>query len=137
MEKLQLKHYYSNIGCGVIYENTYYRLDGVVRLSNGKIQLICYDILHGAYGIKLPSEKCLLVLLPLSDLTKEIEHNGEKFVPMDILYNEFSQYDCFEFDNINVLNNPYNQIQNLLEWHFDVYGLIEQGLAIDINTLNK
>ena len=25
----------------------------------------------------------------------------------------------------------------LLEWHFDVFSLIEQGLAIDINTLNE
>lgn len=26
--------------------------------------------------------------------------------------------------------------QKLLEWHFDIYGLIPEGLAIDVNTLN-
>jgi len=26
--------------------------------------------------------------------------------------------------------------EKLFEWHFDIYGLIEQGLAIDINTLD-
>lgn len=35
----------------------------------------------------------------------------------------------------NPLGMPYIVIQKLLEWHFDVFGLIEKGLAIDINTL--
>lgn len=30
-----------------------------------------------------------------------------------------------------------DMFQKLFEWHFDVFGLIEKGLAIDINTLNK
>ncbi len=30
----------------------------------------------------------------------------------------------------------YQEMCKLLEWHFDVFGLIEKGLAIDINTLN-
>jgi len=28
-------------------------------------------------------------------------------------------------------------IERLLEWHFDVFGLIPEGLAIDINTINS
>lgn len=31
----------------------------------------------------------------------------------------------------------YDVIQRLFEWHFDVFGLIEKGLAIDINTLDN
>jgi hypothetical protein len=27
--------------------------------------------------------------------------------------------------------------QMLLKWHFDVFGLIEHGIAIDINEINK
>ena len=30
---------------------------------------------------------------------------------------------------------PYAIVSKLLEWHFDIDGLIEKGLAIDINTL--
>ena len=30
-----------------------------------------------------------------------------------------------------------DQWQKLFEWHFDVFGLIDAGLAIDINTLEK
>lgn len=37
----------------------------------------------------------------------------------------------------NYLDLKVNDYNVLLENHFDVFGLIEQGLAIDINTLNK
>lgn len=87
------------------------------------------------------------ILRPISDLTKEIEVNGEKFVPYKKLDWGYCNGDA-EFGNvvycaygespktaINVLDyiNDYFQ---LLQWHFDVFGLIEQGLAIDINNLN-
>lgn len=32
------------------------------------------------------------------------------------------------------LNMPYVIVQKLFEWHFDVFGLIEKGLAIDIGN---
>jgi hypothetical protein len=39
-------------------------------------------------------------------------------------------------DDIRWLNHcDYILIQHLFEWHFDVFGLIEKGLAIDINTI--
>ena len=31
--------------------------------------------------------------------------------------------------------NQYKIYQKLFEWHFDVFGLIKEGLAIDINTI--
>jgi len=30
-----------------------------------------------------------------------------------------------------------HQFEKLISWHFDVFGLIEKGLAIDINTLKE
>lgn len=101
-------------------------------------------------------------LRPLSQLTQEIEHNGERFVPAykinhfkkstglypkgvyptitglcDRHINEDlttygggsweggleSDIDTFQF---------YKLYQKLIEWHFDVFGLIEQGLALPI-----
>ena len=119
-----------------------------LRFDNGRDYEKDYliGIRANDYNVKMPQggdggyfrlEKIKPILRPLSDLTKKIDHNGEILVPMDILCNEFRQYDCFEFDNVNILNNPYNQIQKLLEWHFDIYGLIENNLAIDINTLEE
>lgn len=83
-------------------------------------------------------EDIKLILRPLSDLTKEIEHNGEKFVPIDYFLGEDSDlvYNaCLIHNDFSYL--PYNLVQLLLEWHFDIFALIEKGLAIDINTLNK
>jgi len=70
------------------------------------------------------------ILRPLSDLTKEIEVNGEKFVPSDLL-NINQNFLNKDF----VLACPFFVVQKLLEWYFDIYGLIEKNLAIDINTL--
>lgn len=106
------------------------------------------------------------ILRPLSDLTKEIEVNGEKFVPLMVLFGgeTYRKYDftigivekpiigkyidisvkglgdhCITFGLKNPLNNnlTYHNWSLLLEWHFDIFGLIPDGLAVDINTLEK
>jgi hypothetical protein len=107
------------------------------------------------------------LLRPLSDLTKEIEVNGEKFVPivkLGVLYfpkseienggvlieelvykdNEFKNYfQDYNYigDNVNLYykNIGYSESvkiqQQLFQWHFDVFGLIEKGLAINLNSI--
>ncbi|AGO49108.1 hypothetical protein Phi13:1_gp097 [Cellulophaga phage phi13:1] len=77
------------------------------------------------------------ILRPLSDLTKEIEIDDEYYVISE-------EYHYLRFDEISnykggsdVLRFIQAREQDiLLEWHFDIFGLIEKGLAIDINTLN-
>lgn len=75
------------------------------------------------------------ILRPLSDLTKEIEHNGEKFTPSEKV--KVIQ----DFENIDIMIKSgiilFCDIQQLIEWHFDIFGLIDAGLAIDINTLTN
>ena len=105
------------------------------------------------------------ILRPLSDLTKEIEVNGEKFVPIERLFEleypankggKYHSYYYFKETNYTICSHygsiydmrvytnselifkqKYWIAQKLFEWHFDVFGLIEAGLAIDINTLNN
>jgi len=127
----------------------------------------------GSINHMLTSDRYRLVLRPLSDFTKEIEVNGERFVPIIELFqlidggsytedrvliknekglfvisNSISQlsfnskenyfdYKTFDFDGED-WQPSFNQLElfnKLFEWHFDVFGLIEAGLAIDINTL--
>jgi len=88
------------------------------------------------------------ILRPLSDLTKEIEHNGNKFVPIDELNKMDTRYIDYEQlsdvwlmgtnrdGEINI-NSAYHRRDKLFEWHFDIFRLIPEGLAIDINTLKK
>lgn len=105
------------------------------------------------------------ILRPLSDLTEEIEHNGETFVPGLMLVDpdkkEWDKMKCEFYNSFpkipthnkwiqvyhsdlgqvisinpkNVSHLPYNVFYRLFEWHFDVFGLIEAGAAIDKNTL--
>jgi len=77
------------------------------------------------------------ILRPLSDLTKEIKHNGEKFVPYIKANWSKRECDMYILGQKNINQAPYWFTEKLLEWHFDIFGLIEAGLAIDINTLEK
>lgn len=93
--------------------------------------------------------------VPIIKLTK-IAH-GYRFIEHVIVSDNFMNVDYFKYGEhfkfsisqglkfINIYNNSENKyipisnlsklLQKLHEWHFDIYGLIEKGLAIDINTL--
>lgn len=95
------------------------------------------------------------ILHPLSDLTKPIEHKGEKFVPilklalypamelMGVGYEKKSYYAGFKYgEDIIRFTIPsdansmdFFTVQKLIEWHFDVADLISKNEAIDVNTL--
>ena len=92
----------------------------------------CYSFI--AYNIKP-------LLRPLSSLTEEIEHNGERFVPKDKIHN-YTKVD--ENGTLYVLvdgtqwqSNPlrwgYETVNWLISLHFDVFGLIDRGLALPID----
>lgn len=68
------------------------------------------------------------ILRPLSDLTKD--QNGTTV--LDII-----EYKTIEIATIDINNQTLTawKWNELMAWHFDVFGLIEKGLGIDINTL--
>ncbi len=87
------------------------------------------------------------LLRPLSSLTKEIKVNGERFVPiyklgevaMQKLPEGFTDERlAMEWVSISIYMHyeewQYWLMQQLLEWHFDVFGLIERSLAIEITA---
>ena len=87
------------------------------------------------------------ILRQLSDLTKPIEHNGEKFVPIvkikelfidgteDVLSQSIEAIEYFIENNFfsRIEYLPFILIQKLIEWHFAV-GL-DKTDYIDVNTL--
>jgi len=102
------------------------------------------------YNTLIDNQEWKPILINLSDLTKEIEVNGEKFKPlerltqimgvegMNVLRSDLSIKVLYSKQFIDMDFTSYlGAIQKLFEWHFDVFGLIEKGLAIDMNTLNK
>jgi hypothetical protein len=172
MKKLELKHLsaYLPYGLkGMSKNETVFLLSTYPTMGGGIENRTIETFLNDGYKP---------ILRPLSDLTKEIEHNGEKFVPIfeigkllgfdyltpiEIDENEIQYgWDSIGMDdsqgyvfgysnqlktfgvwydeqegNPIYLSGGYDEIQKLLEWHFDIFGLIEAGLAIDINTLEK
>lgn len=127
MEKLELKHIQSyklgKNGVKVLADDSIWYISAI-HFDDDVIVELRNDLNVGGYDYKL--EDIQLILHPL-DLTKEIEHNGEKFVPRDKFYGNPLDF--------KIRENSYDVVQKLLEWHFDIYNLIEKDLAIDINTL--
>jgi len=153
-----------------IYVNTKVELiliDTTVNASEGASIALYHHIGRSMHYCGLTSFKP--ILRPLSDLTREIEHNGGKFMPIvelakigipykidAVLFTEVIEdtyalhYESkdeeyvFGFDKDGFYHkcvmplhalNQLQLFQKLYEWHFDIHGLIEQGDAIDINTL--
>ena len=96
----------------------------------------------------LPISRILPILRPLSNLTKEIEHKGENFVPI-VEINKRNEYihavngrigiglpiiGYRDVDDMDEL--PTWLTQFLVELHFDIADLISKGEAIDVNTLD-
>ena len=79
------------------------------------------EIYLDGYETNLESKNCKPILRPLSDLTEDL---------LCISWIENIQ------DKELGAECPYDVWQVLFANHFDVFGLIEKGLAIDINTLN-
>lgn len=142
--KLELKH----LAPYLPYELQLYGASDIWIMHSLGIEEIC---LVGGFNTQtLSFDDCLTdyspILRPLSDLTQEIEHNGEKFVPMQKLRELFGgrpiSFDgmCFytriedscvrsQQDVVPLHFSQYDAFQKLFEWHFDVFGLLENNLA--------
>ncbi len=109
--------------------------------SNGTIVDLDKDYFDEDWSCGYKDGHLKPILHPLSSLTKEIEVNGEKFVPFDNMYLKAYKEICEltdEADPSKIIEAmPYYIYIKLFEWHFDCFSLIENNLAIDINTLTK
>lgn len=127
--ELELKHLAAYLPYGLkIQGQTHGEIQEMTGLNSGVVM-----INHNTKGWAIFFD-IKPILRPLSDIEKQIDHNGEKFVPMERLTNmAFVNYEMglLTIDKDMSLKDYFK----LLKWHFDVFGLIENGLAIDINTL--
>lgn len=153
IKKLELKHLVGYLPYGLKVMIDLGKSYSIANLSeNGFDRNFLYNLSQNKVQI--------FGLRPLSDLTKFCEDLG--FVPIEQLYkiqwdgthhlsdkNKYYTIDvglitkCSHNStametSMNIkypLNNNYWKIEKLLEWHFDIHNLIENNLAIDINTL--
>lgn len=79
------------------------------------------------------------ILRPLSDLEKEEWYNNFVFFYFDTLHVDRDSYgsldDCLEYATSPIEFCPYSIYMWLIKNHFDIFDLIKQELAIDINTI--
>ena len=73
------------------------------------------------------------ILRPLSQLNQLIEIDSDKFIPVEKLTEMYGQ--TLELNESQQLVQPitcepYILIRQLFEWHFDVFRLINNGLAV-------
>jgi hypothetical protein len=138
--KLELKHLAGYLPYGLTVK-VKYGWCTMLTLNDWSINTDCKE---SYYYETLEETDFKPILRPLSDLTKEIEVEGEKFVPA--LRTQLHMFSALPlvYDNMQVLENrittntiSYSDMQYLISLHFDVFKLIPAGLAIDINTLNK
>lgn len=154
MEKLQLAHLAPYLP---------YKLK-IKGDSNGEIAILStlsemsvnIDGRGTQYGMWSGIDEIKPILRPLSDLTKNIEGIGIPMVELakiwdrdslwvldgyyaksSKVYFSFSENSFFaKIDgDISPINHQFELFQKLFELHFDVFGLIEKRLAIDVNTL--
>jgi hypothetical protein len=138
--KLELKHLASYLpyGVKVIHEDEIKEIHGII---NDEIYLSYNDI--GTDNNYCFAEDIILILRPLSQLTTEIEHNGEKFVPINVIRKFGLGHVDFitteregwieDYGNEGWISRlPYGILEFLLSLHFDIYGLIDKNLAIEL-----
>jgi len=121
METLELKHLAPYLPYGLMM------LDRKEIKPLNDVNIASY-LIHG----------CKPIMRPLSDLTEEIEHYGQNINVYEFLkendpLGNFHLEHDISLENIAV--TPYRIIVLLVGYHFDIFGLIEKGLAIDINTI--
>ena len=103
---------------------------GCAGLNNVAYGLIMQELEAGDSGVRsMASVQTSLVMFPIHEFGSE--EQKMKYLP------RLASGEIIELANgfIHYKAVKYGIIERLLEWHFDIFGLIEKGLAIDINTL--
>ena len=117
-------------------------------VSNGKVNYNCVRQNNVDYALEFHDNLIVScpILYPLSDLTKEIQHQGKKIVPLsEIIEDDRCNGDVQHLSRMILnmdmkelcLNYPFWVVQKLVEWHFDIALLIEKREAININMLHQ
>ena len=147
--ELEIKHLtpYLPYGLKMIFESKGGRVITLTGITHQGPYGVTITDGHGSMWLKHCGFKP--ILHPLSDLTKEITHNGETFSPIEALNQEFFDGDEYEIkfypngcyfyvsrNGVHCVVPQGKMINKLAEWHFDFQGLIEAGLAIDVNMLD-
>lgn len=143
MEKLELKHLAPYLPYGLKFEVQGSLSSVEIKEATGfKLEHLSYinkhvyQIYFNVYGYEFKDIKP--ILRPLSDLTKEhtleLKNDNDGCSWAEKLLGKNLRF--FNYLTYKPMFNNYWEFESLVENHFDVFGLIEKGLAVNFNTLN-
>ena len=134
--KLEIKH----LAPYLPYKLKLYNRQGIIRTM--------YTFESNDKYINIEDVDCLNykpILRPLDALKSPITHNGKTFIAL----HELLKDNCFNLEKmteerinefeatfIDAYSWSYKDAITLCSWHYDIFNLIEKGLAIDINSLS-
>jgi hypothetical protein len=130
--KLELKHLAPYLPYGLNFmHNGKELLLFSLELPNDQNQMWITGLINykeDSQSISVFPQGCKPILIPMLDLRNDRESIIELklFVKADL-----------DFTISGPPDGTYDEVQYLLSKHYDVFGLLEKRLAIDINTLNK
>ena len=138
-QKLEVKHLATYLPYGIKVTSPKWERDYRLHYDSHILNAVTiFDV------ISTPEAK--LKLRPLLHITKEIEYKGKKFIPFIELSEtykkdlNFDDHDPKKIVNQSIIlmkQYGYGHCQTwvfekLCEWHFDVFGLIDKGLAVPL-----
>lgn len=78
-----------------------------------------------------------LILRPMSDFYNQINVRDGLIIPNDFLMEKFGDTSCITYNMLVGSYTKWEFVKKLAEWHFDIFGLIEKGLAISIHDVKQ
>ena len=122
---------------GLVLQSPYgFRPNGKESTGISRLVYLTGDLYADIENKTFP-EEFIPICRPLSDLTKEIEHKGEKFIPIKkiAIYNPNNMEYLIECVVTGLVE--YIVLRQLIEWHFDLFDGIKNNEAINVNTLEE
>jgi hypothetical protein len=153
METLTLEHLSVYLPYGLMGKLTHHPKSNYVTMA------AYLSNLQRKWTINMFAENGVLpILYPLSSLAETIWFEGKEINPIEFIkdwYNEkyateIDDLEHYSFKNdfilfgviqpkmeteLEIINMPYQAYQLLFKMKIDIFGLIEKGLAVDVNTL--
>lgn len=140
--KLELKHLAPYLPYGLKIEHSTFQT-GKRKIS--ELTSIKSNSVETEHRIYCQIENCKPILRPISELLEKLDFfelgdDDNYSIEFDhgnikLIKNLESIADNKSYFDIQFL--PYAVVQQLIEWHFDIFGLIPAGLAISIHDVGQ
>jgi hypothetical protein len=157
METLTLEHLSAYLPYGLMAVDEY----GQARIIDYECQSYTKTIVGLNHVLKSQTVQvnCFKpILYPLSSLTETIWYEGKEINPIEFIKDWYNEKYATEIDDLEyyalenefalfgavhetlqseaeIIAMPYQAYQLLFKMKIDIFGLIEKGLAVDVNTL--